>query len=70
VLEELLAHGFVRMPWLVLASELCRLPVHTVPSKLTFDGGFIGGFRWAVGDISIENQLLEADPELQVQNIE
>jgi len=41
-----------------------------VSSKLKFAGGFIGGFRGAAEEISIENQLLGADPELQVQNIE
>jgi hypothetical protein len=33
-------------------------------------GGSTGGFRWAVAKISTENQLLGADSELQVQNIE
>jgi hypothetical protein len=58
------------MLWLDLALGLCQQPAHTVPSKLTFGGGLVGGFRGAATKFSKENQLLEADPELQVQNIE
>ncbi|WP_146749272.1 hypothetical protein [Paracidovorax anthurii] len=47
-----------------------RQPVHAVPSNVTFDGGFIGGFIGAAEMIPLKNQLLGIDPELQVQNIE
>jgi hypothetical protein len=46
------------------------LPAHTASSKFKLGGRFIGAFGWAAEHISAQNQLLEADPELQVQNIE
>ena len=68
--EELHSPSLGKIKTLDLAWRCKTSPSHVVPSMRMLGGGFIGGFVRGCSVKAQENQRLEADPELQVQNIE